>query len=531
MFHFSVSRRLLLLGVGALVALALTAGLLVINKRSQMLQDRRSATQHVVQVAQGVLEEFSKLETSGVMTREEAQTRAKEAVRAIRYEKTEYLWIHTLDTTQMVMHPTKPELDGKSLLENKDPTGKKLFVEMNAVVKQSGAGFVEYSWPKPGSESPVPKISYVSGFAPWNWVIGSGIYVDDVSSAFWADVRTALVWLGALSAALFAGFWFVRRSIISALDEAQRVAERIASGDLATTVPVREAHDELDALLNSLSRMQTQLQSMVATIRHGSDVMLGAMGQVVGGNAEVERSAQQQVARLEETASTIEELSATVKTNAQTAQLVDTRARETATLASTGGEAMRSVAAAMATARANSKRIGDVTELIDEISFQTNLLALNASVESARAGEHGRGFAVVAAEVRQLALKSAASAKEIKQLVRETNQSIIESATASEEAGAVVAKVVVAAEGLASLVSDITRATQEQSQALAQASSAVSDIDRANQQNVSAVGRTAEAARGLSSEAQHLVDAVAQFHLAEGFVALPSAEAQPSGFA
>jgi methyl-accepting chemotaxis protein len=229
---------------------------------------------------------------------------------------------------------------------------------------------------------------------------------------------------------LFGGFWLVRKSIIGPLAEAQQVAERIASGDLATALPQREARDELAELLNSLSRMQTQLQSMVSTIRHGSDVMLGAMNQVLGGNVEVERSAQQQVARLEETASTIEELSSTVKTNADTAKLVDTRAHETAALATTGGDAMRIVATAMNAARSNAKRIGDVTEIIDEISFQTNLLALNASVESARAGEHGRGFAVVANEVRQLALKSAQSAKEIKALVRETNQSILESAQA-----------------------------------------------------------------------------------------------------
>ncbi len=519
----SVSRRLLGLGVFSLGALIVLASLLVADKRRQMLDDRRLATRHVVEVARGLVEQYAALEKAGTLTHQQAQAQATAALKAIRYEGKEYFWVHTQGAPTMVMHPTKPALDGTSLVDNKDPTGKAIFVDMNQVVEKDGAGFVEYSWPRPGSDLPVPKISYVAGFAPWGWVIGSGIYVDDVSTAFWADVRRLSLSLLAIAGVLAAGFLVVRRSILEPLREAMAVAERTAAGDLAQVTATRTGSDEFSELLNSLGRMQVQLQTMVAAIRRGAETMRGTMKDVLGGNVAVERAAQDQVARLEETSSTIEELSSTVKANAETARTVDARARDTADLASTGGQAMHRVAEAMKTARANAGRIGEMSDLIDELAFQTNLLAINASVEAARAGDQGRGFAVVANEVRTLALKSATAAKEIKGLVRDTTASIQESAHAADGAEVVVAQVVTAAQGLASLVSDITSATREQ--ALSQASTAVTDIDRSTQQSVSVVGRTAEAARGLSGEAQSLIDAVSQFHLAPGFEPLESADA------
>jgi methyl-accepting chemotaxis protein len=267
---------------------------------------------------------------------------------------------------------------------------------------------------------------------------------------------------------------------------------------------------------------------MVNSIRDGAEVMQRATTEVVSRTVELERTTQQQSARLEETASTIEELSGTVKANADTGKAVDASAVETAELAREGGGAMRVVAEAMTVARGNAGRIGDITELIDELAFQTNLLAINASVEAARAGEHGRGFAVVAGEVRQLALRSATAAKEIKTLVGETTSSILESASASERALALIEKVATASQALAALVRNITSATVEQAQAIAQASGTVNQMDHATQQNAALVQQTAGAARGLSAEVSRLVEAVAQFRLSQaGFEPLPSVAPRP----
>ena len=147
-----------------------------------------SSDLHVVESAHGALVHFHALETSGKLSREQAQQQAVAAVKALRYEGSEYFWINDMHPT-MIMHPIKPELDGKDLSATADPNGKKLFVEFVDEVKRNGAGFVAYYWPKPGADRPVPKISYVKGFAPWGWVIGSGIYVDDVDAEFRSSAR------------------------------------------------------------------------------------------------------------------------------------------------------------------------------------------------------------------------------------------------------------------------------------------------------------------------------------------------------
>lgn len=516
MLRVSVATRLAGLGVVAFLALAISVGVLAADKRRQMMADRRLATKHVVEVAQGVLAHAHELELSGAMSREEAQRSARELVKSLRYEGSEYLWIHTLDTTEMVMHPTKPALDGTKIGELKDPTGVPIFSVMNERVRREGAGFVEYQWPKPGAEVPQPKVSYVSGFTPWAWVIGSGIYVDDVNAAFWRDVRGLSAVLVSLGVLMMVGFWWVTRSVLRPLREAMSVAERTAAGDLEVRFEPRADGDELDELLASLARMQRQLQSMVMAIRRGSEVMRGTMGQVVGTNEEVERRTQAQMVRLEEAASTIEELSTTVRQNAHTARKVDERARQAADIARSGGEAMTRMLAVLERVTTATARIGVVTEVIDDMAFQTNILALNANVEAARAGEHGRGFAVVAAEVRSLALQSASSAREIKKLVADTTIEVQRTAEEARGAGQSVGSVVTASNELAMLVAEITTATEQQAQSLDLASSAVSDIDQATQQNVTVVGKAATAARGLSAEAQSLTDAVSQFHFDQG---------------
>jgi methyl-accepting chemotaxis protein len=185
-----VARLWLVIGVGAIGALVLAYGSFRVVA-SRMLRERETKVRAVVETADGVLATYARLVSAGKMTEEEARRTALELLRQTRYEGREYVWVNDLEP-RMVMHPTRPELDGKDLSGEVDPNGKRLFVEFVKTVKGSGAGYVDYLWPKPGSVAPVPKISYVKLFEPWGWVVGSGLYLDDLDAAAADEGRKVL---------------------------------------------------------------------------------------------------------------------------------------------------------------------------------------------------------------------------------------------------------------------------------------------------------------------------------------------------
>lgn len=189
----SLQQRLIALTVATVVGLCVLFVVVLYNQRAQLLTDRQEKVRNLVEVAHATVGHFEALARTGKLSQDEAQRSAIEALRAMRYDKVEYFWINDLHDN-MIMHPIRPDLDGKKLDQLKDANGKLLFVEFNSVVAARGAGFVDYYWPKPGSEAPVPKISYVKGSDDWKWVIGSGIYVDDVDAIFRRNAFAFLGW-------------------------------------------------------------------------------------------------------------------------------------------------------------------------------------------------------------------------------------------------------------------------------------------------------------------------------------------------
>ncbi|HTH17659.1 MAG TPA: cache domain-containing protein, partial [Magnetospirillum sp.] len=185
--NWRVRAKILLIVAASLIGMALMVTLGLTNLRSELLDGRRIKTQHIVEVGQGLISHYVAEAKAGHMTTEEAQAAALAALKALRYGGNEYYWVNDMQA-RIVMHPIKPELDGKPMAEFKDPAGKKLFSEFVEVVAKQKAGFVDYLWPKPGFDQPVPKVSYVKGVDEWGWVVGSGIYIDDVDAAFWKAV-------------------------------------------------------------------------------------------------------------------------------------------------------------------------------------------------------------------------------------------------------------------------------------------------------------------------------------------------------
>ncbi|MBC7205429.1 MAG: cache domain-containing protein [Methyloversatilis sp.] len=255
----TVQQRLMVIVAASLAGILLLAAVLLAGMRSTMIEDRKNAARFAVESAWGVVDAFHKRALSGELTQEEARKQATNTLRTMRYNGEDYFWINDFGP-RMVMHPTKPELDGKDLSGSKDPNGKALFVEFVAVAKTSGAGFVDYQWPRPGADKPVDKVSYVRQFEPWGWIVGSGIYVDDVNALVLKEaVRVALI---ALLIAAVIGVIGVRlgRSIAGRLRIAGSHANEIASGVLDRRIDAG-TQDEVGQLMSALERMRTDLQA------------------------------------------------------------------------------------------------------------------------------------------------------------------------------------------------------------------------------------------------------------------------------
>ena len=312
-----------------------------------------------------------------------------------------------------------------------------------------------------------------------------------------------------LSAVIVRG---VRRQIGGEPALAVDLAQRVADGDL--TLEIRLAANDTTSVLAGLQRMQTRLNEIVRTVRGNAEGVATASAQIAQGNADLSSRTEQQASALEETASSMEELGATVRHNADNARQASQLAQSASAVAGEGGGAVGEVVSTMSEIDESSRRIGDIIGTIDGIAFQTNILALNASVEAARAGEQGRGFAVVAEEVRTLAQRSAQAAREIKALIGTSSERVERGsgqvATAGEKMGAIVQSI----QRVTDIMSEISAASQQQSQGVSQISEAVSQMDRATRQNAALVEQSAAAAESLRAQAQRLVEAVAVFRLA-----------------
>ena len=315
----------------------------------------------------------------------------------------------------------------------------------------------------------------------------------------------------ALLLAVIAGIWLVR-SIRAPLEQAVKAADRVANGDLSADIRATR-HDETGQLLMALERMQTSLVQTVRSVRLNAEGVASASSQIASGNADLSSRTEEQASALEETAASMEQLGSTVRQNADNARAANQMAENASKVAAQGGAVVAEVVETMKGINNSSHQIADIISVIDSIAFQTNILALNAAVEAARAGEQGRGFAVVAGEVRTLAQRSAEAAKEIKALITTSVQRVEQGTQLVDKAGSTMADIVTAIRRVTDIMAEISAASQEQSQGVAQVGEAVTQMDQTTQQNAALVEESAAAAGALRKQAQELVQAVAVFQL------------------
>ena len=466
--NFKLSTRILLLGVTIIVCFSVAVGWLVSTVRKNMYAAKSEKTRHVVEAAAGVVDYYAKQAKGRALALTNAQAMATAAIKNLRYGGDEYFWINDLEP-RMIMHPTKEDLDGKSLVDTADPTGKKLFVAFVEVCKRDGAGFVDYQWPKPGSTLPVPKISYVKLVPEWGWVVGSGIYLDDVQ----AEVSRILYQILAVFSCITVGglslAWWMARSI------------------------------------------SRPITGVVRSLTAGAEQTSAAAGQVSSASQTLAEGASEQAASLEETSASLEEITSMTKRNAENAAAANQCIqREVGPNFQRVQDRLGRMDQAMAQSLAAGQETAKIIKTIDEIAFQTNILALNAAVEAARAGEAGMGFAVVADEVRNLAQRSAEAAKNTQSLLENSTSRLQETAGHFKEVTEAMQENARLGRKVSDLVSEISSASREQTQGLEQIGTAVSQMDQVTQNNAASAEESASAAEELHAQAEASQDAVAE---------------------
>jgi methyl-accepting chemotaxis protein-1 (serine sensor receptor) len=322
---------------------------------------------------------------------------------------------------------------------------------------------------------------------------------------------------------------WLMHAIARPLAEAVEVARRVAAGDLSREIEV-SAHDETGQLLQALKDMNASLAGIVREVRNGTETIAADSGRIASGNQDLSERTETQASSLEETASSMEQLTATVKQNADSAEQANLLALSASEVALKGGAVVSQVVDTMGSINASARRIVDIIGVIDSIAFQTNILALNAAVEAARAGEQGRGFAVVATEVRQLAQRSAAAAKEIKTLIDDSVEKVDAGARLVDEAGATMQDIVESVRRVTDIMGEISVASKEQTDGIQQVNQAINQMDEVTQQNAALVEEAAAAAGSLQDQAVGLARVVSVFRLSgDGAHAIPALPAVQGG--
>ncbi len=553
--HLKFSKKISLIVLSAALGFAIVMAVSLSNLKTELMNGHSLQVTGVVDVGVGVLQHYYDEQQAGRLTEAEAQARAKADLRGMRFGSGDYLWINDM-TPKMVMHPIKPALEGKDVGGIKDADGQPLFMSMVNVVRADGSGFVHYVWPKPGHKEPVGKVSFVKGFAPWGWVVGAGVYTDDVEEVFLSHAMTmgGIILVVIVVAGLIS--LFISRRTVRAIEELNGEMTALAMGNLNVAIHGSSRRDEIGSMAKAVEvfrqaavdnarlrqeqrdaeqraaaerrqdmlKMADQLGSrvhrVVATINGSVKELHGASDKLSANAEQTQQRSATVAAATEQASSNVETVSAaSVELTASIEEISRQVIAATEVAASAEAEALAATDKISGLETA-AQKIGEVVSLINDIASQTNLLALNATIESARAGEAGKGFAVVANEVKHLAGQTGRATEDIAKQIEAIQNETREAVAAINSMAETIERINEMTTSIASAVEEQGAATGDISRNVEQASAGTREVSRNIAGVAEAASDTGRMAQSVFDSAGTLLREVGELeHEVDGFLA------------